>query len=80
MNWAVSHEDGEASVTERSIQPPACNLGNILDFTWHPSNSNTLLAMGTSTNNNRLVKHFYLVFAPKNRRKFLKKCRKKNSK
>lgn len=53
MNWAVSHEDGEASVTERSIQPPAYNLGNILDFTWHPSNSNTLLAMGTTTNNNR---------------------------
>ena len=50
MNWAVSQEDGEASVTERSIQPPSTNIGNIIDFAWHPSNSNTLLAMGSANN------------------------------
>lgn len=49
MNWAVSQEDGEASVTERSIQPPT-SIGNIIDFAWHPANNNTLLAMGTTAN------------------------------
>ncbi|XP_023330654.1 GATOR complex protein MIOS [Eurytemora carolleeae] len=47
MSWAVSQEDGEASVTERTIQPPGSQIGNIADFAWHPSRENTLLAMGT---------------------------------
>lgn len=48
MSWAVSQEDGEASVTERTIQPPTSQIGNIADFAWHPSKENTVLAMGTS--------------------------------
>ena len=48
MSWAVSQEDGEASVTERTIQPPNSQIGNIADFAWHPSKENTVLAMGTS--------------------------------
>jgi len=47
MSWAVTQEDGEASVTERRIQPPSSQLGNIADFAWHPGRENTLLAMGS---------------------------------
>jgi len=46
MSWAVSQEFGEASVTERTILPPANQIGNIVDFSWHPTRENTLLAMG----------------------------------
>ena len=49
MSWAVSQEDGEASVTERTIQPPSSLTGNIADFAWHPTRENTLIAMGSSS-------------------------------
>lgn len=49
MSWAVSQDEGEASVTERSLQlGPADRLGAVADFAWHPTRENTLLALGTT--------------------------------
>jgi hypothetical protein len=49
MSWSVSAEEGEASVTERSLQLGSPErLGTIADFAWHPSRENTFLALGTT--------------------------------
>jgi hypothetical protein len=49
MSWAVSQDEGEASVTERSLQlGPADRLGALVDFAWHPTRENTLLALGST--------------------------------
>ena len=48
MSWATQ-EDGEPSVTFRTVEPPALehgSLGNIATFAWHPEKENTLLAVG----------------------------------
>jgi len=45
MSWAVGQEDGEPSVTDRIVEPPF-DLGNIGAFAWHPTQENTLLAVG----------------------------------
>ena len=47
MSWPglQGHEDGEPSVTDRTVEPPH-QVGNITGFSWHPHYENTLLVAG----------------------------------
>ena len=45
MSWPPGQEDGEPSVTDRTVEPPQ-PVGNITGFAWHPQHENTLLVAG----------------------------------
>lgn len=48
MSWPPGQEDGEPSVTDRTVEPPQ-PVGNMAGFAWHPDLENTLLVAGNNS-------------------------------